>query len=350
MIVPWSGILAQEGVRHFFASAWREQRLGHAFLFIGRDGVGKRTFALALAQALLCDRANPRELGACGECSGCMLVAAGTHPDLMVAGRPEENNNLPIEVIRELSQALGLKPARGHHKVAILDDADDLDDTAANCFLKTLEEPPPSSILILLGRSIEVQLPTIISRCRVVRFLPWPREIMEQVLVDRGVTEAAQRERLIQLAGGSVGQALALTDPEIQNFRDELYRMLAEAKPDTMAFGKRFSEFVQEAGKDSGPKRRRAALVIRLWVEALQAALRHRVGDPLEWLSASEKLGVRQLGDALGETKLMRLIDRSIAAEHHIDRKVQLDLLIEAYVDQLARVPYGRPVVRPLGD
>ena len=96
-----------------------------------------------LAQALLCETRGEEELDPCGNCPGCIQVEAGTHPDFHEAGKPEDKHELPISVIRDLCDQFGVKPARGSHKVAILDDADDLNDEAANAFLKTLEEPPP---------------------------------------------------------------------------------------------------------------------------------------------------------------------------------------------------------------
>src|SRR5262249_41493055 len=134
-----------------FAQAVRRGRLGHAYLFTGPAGVGKRLFARELAKTLLCDNAPDENWQACGKCASCQLVDADTHPDLIAAGRPEDKNEVPIETVRELCRLLSLKPARGRGKVAILDDADDLNPYSANSFLKTLEEPPPQSVLILIG-------------------------------------------------------------------------------------------------------------------------------------------------------------------------------------------------------
>ena len=135
--------------------------------FSGRRGVGKRLFAAELAKTLLCEN---RRRGVCRVrpvsepvCS----MDAGTHPDFFAVERPEGKNELPVEVIRGLCRDFSLKPARGHGKMAILDDADDLNDESANCFLKTLEEPPPRSVIFLIGTSRDQQLPTILSRCQV---------------------------------------------------------------------------------------------------------------------------------------------------------------------------------------
>ena len=111
---------------------------------------------------------------------------AGTHPDLLRVARPEDKHELPIRVIRDLCIDLGLKPMSGRRKLAIIDDADDLNDEAANAFLKTLEEPPEGSVLILIATSAEGQLDTILSRCRVVRFDPLPESELAAVLVEQG--------------------------------------------------------------------------------------------------------------------------------------------------------------------
>src|SRR5262249_27258961 len=157
-------------------------------------------------------------------CSACHLVEAGTHPDFFTAVRPPDSPNLPIEVMRELCRGFSLKSARGRGKVAILDDADDLDDpitgnAAANCFLKTLEEPPPRSVFVLVGSSVDRQLPTIVSRCQVVRFRPLSVDDVDAILREKGVGDTERRANLLRLSEGCPGQALALNDSELWEFR-----------------------------------------------------------------------------------------------------------------------------------
>ena len=161
-------------------------RMAHAYFFAGPPGIGKRLFATELARALLCENASASHLEACDRCAACVQVGAGTHPDFFVVSRPPDTAGMPIEAIRELSRNLALKPARGRSKIAIVDDADDLNDpitqnAAANSFLKTLEEPPPHSVLILIGTTPDQQLATIISRCQVVRFAALSDELGCQV-------------------------------------------------------------------------------------------------------------------------------------------------------------------------
>src|SRR6185312_10200528 len=189
-------------------------------LFVGPEGVGKRTFARKLAQALLCETVPAERLDPCETCPGCVQVEAETHPDFVQFARPEDKHELPIAVIRDLCEHFVLKPARGKRKVAILDDADDLNEEAANAFLKTLEEPPPGALLILIGTSAEVQLATIVSRCQVVRFDPLSPEDLAALLQEQGVArDPVDAARLAALGDGSLGRALGLADARLEQFR-----------------------------------------------------------------------------------------------------------------------------------
>src|SRR5262249_9488232 len=181
-------------------------------------------------------------------CPACLQVEAGTPPDCFTAGRPPDSPNLPIEVVRELCRNLALKPARGRRKIAILDDADDLDDpitghAAANTFLKTLEEPPPGSVLILIGTDMERQLPTILSRCQLIRFAPLSGEIVGQLLRAQGVSDAALVERLVRLSGGSPGQARELADPGLWTFRQTLLEGVTRPQYDGVAMAQQWMRF-----------------------------------------------------------------------------------------------------------
>src|SRR5262245_3930438 len=277
--MSWSQILGHADRIESFRQIVARNRLAHAYLFVGPPGVGKRRFAQELAKALLCEAPRASSLDACDHCDACHLVDAGTHPDLFAVSRPEDKNEMPIEVLKELCRNFSLKSARGHGKIGILDDADDLNDESANCFLKTLEEPPPGSMFILIGTGSERQLPTIRSRCQLVHFSSLNQEAMAAWFDRQGITDRAQRARLVRLSGGSPGQALALADEALWQFRGRLLRALFRPDADSVALSRQFIEFVEEAGKDSASQRRRASLVLRLLIAFLEDALAMSVGE-----------------------------------------------------------------------
>lgn len=335
--MSWGRVRGHEAVARSFDAAWRKGRLGHAYLFVGPAGIGKHTFARELARAILCEKRSDR-LEACGNCIACSLVDAGTHPDLFLAGRPDDAVDLPIELVRDLIEHLALKPARGGRKVAILDDADDLTAEAANAFLKTLEEPPPGSLLILIGGAIpDRQFSTILSRCQTVPFHPLPDEDVSGALTEQGVTDPTRRDRLVRLASGSIGQALALDDDSLWEFRAAIIGALSSDRVDAAGLGKRWIEYVEDAGKEAGARRRRASLVLRLLIGMLQDAMRLSHGVPAMVADTAEAKVLGRLADRLGPEKLMAWADRVAEADLQVDRKVQLDLVIEACADALAR-------------
>jgi DNA polymerase-3 subunit delta' len=259
-------------------------------------------------------------------------IDAQTHPDFYPATRPADAHEFPIELMRELCANFSLKSARGRGKVILIDDADDLNEESANCFLKTLEEPPPRSVLILIGSSPERQLPTIVSRCQVVRFAPLPSDVVDAILKQNEVDDAQKRERLVRLGGGSPGVALELADEDLWTFRGKLLKGLTASPIDPVALNKEWTEFVEEAAV----QRRRARRALRLVIDVLSDALAVTQGSsPRRTMKDDEPL-VRKLADRGGEA-LLAVIDRCLEADQQIEWRVQLVLVLEALLDALAQ-------------
>jgi DNA polymerase III subunit delta' len=209
-------------------------RWPHALLIEGRRGIGKRALALHFAQALLCESPLPGG-GPCGNCPSCGYVRAGAHPDLRVIEpieRDEEGNEKPVDEIvvdriRELIDLAQLSTHRQRAKVAVIIPAEAMNAAAANALLKTLEEPPPDTYLILVSHQPGRLRATLVSRCRrLIAPEPGPRAAIAW-LAEQG---AAQPELLLAQAGGAPLLALALGDPTVQRERESLLDALAQPR------------------------------------------------------------------------------------------------------------------------
>ena len=181
-------------------------RIAGAYLFVGPTGVGKETVARYFAQLIFCQqKAQPPTV--CGTCLACRKVDSGNHPDLQFI-RPD-GSELKIGQIRELQKQIIYEPLEANRKVYILTDVDRMNDPAENALLKTLEEPPASSVLILLTSNIRVLLPTTRSRCQILQCHPMSPQELTEILVEKFSVAPEQATTLAIAADGAIGKALA---------------------------------------------------------------------------------------------------------------------------------------------
>jgi len=188
----------------------------HAYLFCGPPGLGRRTLALRLAQALNCT--TPIAAGVpCGTCRDCRQIESMQHPDLTVIqaldddGKPKENGTLKVDYVRAVQHSLSLRPYQAKYRVALFLRFQEANDSAANALLKTLEEAPAHAILLLTADTPEQLLPTIVSRCEILRLRALPISAIEADLLKRGVDEERARV-LAHISGGRPGYARKLVD------------------------------------------------------------------------------------------------------------------------------------------
>lgn len=194
-------IIGNDDAKTYFKKAVLDKQLSHSYIFEGPYGVGKNTFALELAKFILCE--NKKQDGPCNECQSCHMIDAGTHPDVIHIGK--DTKVTKVETIREnIVREMEIKPYQSEHKIIIVKAADSISVQGQNAMLKTIEEPPSYGIVILICENIASLLPTIKSRCIVVRFNPITMEQMGEYLAHRGITGIKQ-DVYEKLSDGSIG-------------------------------------------------------------------------------------------------------------------------------------------------
>ena len=190
--------------------ALAHRRLHHAYLFVGPSGVGKKTVGLGLAKAIHCSVATD---DFCGKCADCARIQDDNHPDVRLIEPLAGKKEISIQQIRELEKALNLRSFSGNRKIVILDPATLMNLSAQNALLKTLEEPPKDSLLVLIAPNVGGLLPTLRSRCLRVSFAPLTRDQVARFLVSQKKVPVEQADLLAAISMGSL-EAVAAIDPQ----------------------------------------------------------------------------------------------------------------------------------------
>lgn len=254
--MAFDSVLGHERIRALLARSLERGRLPHAVLFAGPEGVGKKALALALARALVCEGGPPRPCDGCRACGKVLRASAKLpewrsaaqdaddpllsnhrlHPDLVLAEPLTRGvrSEIRIEQVRELVREIAGKPFEARARAFVIDEAHLMTEQAANSLLKSLEEPPTSSHVLLVSAAPQTLLPTIRSRCQTLRLSALPLGLLESHLVERGLTPEEARLRAT-LSAGSLGAALAFEAEDYRALREAMLALLEVVGRSTVA-------------------------------------------------------------------------------------------------------------------
>ncbi len=333
-LVTFSDILGQTAAVEWLRGAMAADRLPHGLVFAGPVGVGKATTAAALAAAVLCPRTSDAK--PCGQCDSCRLMAVQSHPDyhrvyrqlVRIDKKDAKARDLPVSVIRDyLVGPVNLKPSLGHGKVFIVEEADLMNPSAQNSMLKTLEEPIGRTAIILITEQPFALLPTIRSRCQLLRFAALPEPVVAGELTRRGLTPA-RAAQAADIAAGSLGLALRWHEDGVIDAAIELRRRIEQLiggqPPDGMP------EWMRKAADDyAGKQLERDPLASEDQArrEGLGLYLRIAAGVFRAHLANSDD---PQLLEALCDG-----IDAAARAEEYLDANVGLALVLQQWTAAL---------------
>ena len=222
--MPFADILGHDRIVEVLRRSLRSGKTAHSYLFEGVPGCGRKKSALTLIQALFCT-ALPDD--ACGICSSCRKIESGNHPDIHLIAPLPDKRDISIDQLREMQHILSLRPYESPRKACIIDPAERMSVGAANSLLKTLEEPPGNALIILLTENAGMLLPTVRSRCQLIRFAPLSPEHVLTLLERSGMTPEAAA-LVAPMSGGSLQRALELDNESLSARREAVLTRVSQ--------------------------------------------------------------------------------------------------------------------------
>ncbi len=307
--------------------------LRHAYLFTGPSGVGRRTLALRLAQAVNCLQ-PPIPGQPCGVCSACTRLEKMQHPDLALIQAEQAGGTLKVEQVRDLQRSLSLAPYEANYRIALLLRFEEAHASAANALLKTLEEPAPKVLLLLTAESVESLLPTIVSRCEVLRLRPLPVADAAEGLQGWGIP-AAEAQMLAHLSGGRPGYARRLHErPELleqrQGWLNELVSLLGSSRLERFAYAR-------AAAKAASEDREALRTCLQVWSSFWRDVVLAASGAATPLTNLDLVTQIEKLASGLGLGKARKVLERTEQTLALIDRNVNLRLALENLMLDLPR-------------
>jgi len=377
VLMAWSTILDQDRVVATLRRALSQERVAHAYLFHGPDGVGKRAVALECARALECTE-NVDE--ACDQCGACRKTRRMVHPDVHVLfpypkgteasdvaeridrlgedpyaavdfvrrpslSDPSETSNKQVmyhvdRVQDDLLRPMSFRPAEGAYKVALIMDVEHMNEKAANAFLKLLEEPPPQTVFLLTTSRPAQLLPTIVSRCQRLRFDPLLPESIESALVEREGLEPDPAAMLARMADGSYSRALdLLRNEDLMTSRELVLAYFRAAYTQRIEALTSCIEEIREQGREQ------VKSVLRLmlrWVRDL--VLYRSMEDRAPLVNVDQSDAIARFCSNLPDADLENMVSLVEEALHLTERNVRTQLVLTALANALARTMRGHAV------
>jgi len=374
-LMAWQSILDQERVVETLRRALQQERVAHAYLFHGPEGVGKRAVALELARALQCTEQTTE---ACDECRACQKTRRMVHPDVHVLfpypkgtdegdvaeriqrlgenpyaavdfvrrpslSDPSETSNKQVmyhidRVQDDLLRPMSFRPGEGAYKVALVTDVEYMNETAANAFLKLLEEPPPQTVFLLTTNRPEQLLPTIVSRCQRLRFDPLLPESIETALVEREGVDADAAAMLARMADGSYSHALDLAQNDTLMTSRELVLDYFRA-----AYTQKVESLTSCIQEIAGQGREQVKGVLRLMLRWVRDLMLYRtMGDEASLVNVDQAEAVARFCRNLPNADLEAMVTLVEEALHLTERNVRVRLVLTSLAQALARAMRGR--------
>lgn len=323
--MAWSELKEQPRVSELLAASLRNDRLAHAYLFVGPRGTGKMRVALHLAQSLLC-RERPND--ACERCVNCRRIAGGNHPDVVVI--QPDGASIKIDQIRALQKEMAMRSLESVHKVYVIEHVDKMTVQAANSLLKFLEEPPSGVVAVLLTENSHVLLPTILSRCQVISFTPLPAELLASRLTAEGIPSG-----LAYLACHITTDLVDARKLSQADWFAQLRNEVIQLSQDWRQRGTYALYGIQELFAKHEKIKEELPLFLDMLILWLRDVLYVQVGRNAQLIYRDQEEILKRQATAWTQAELLKGIELAIDTRNRIERNANPQLALERLVLQL---------------
>jgi DNA polymerase-3 subunit delta' len=324
-------IIGQEVAINSFKQILGANRLSHGYIFAGPSGVGKFLFARTLAKILLCEKdTNDWLLKGCDECRSCRLIDKNSHPSLRIIEVEMGKKEISIATVREIEKELMFASFYKSYRVFIFDGAEQMSDEASHCFLKTLEEPARNTIIILITSHLSSLLPTILSRCQIIKFYPLRRDKIKKYLVENGDMKVSTTEAnfLTYLCEGSIGDAFRLHSHNFLTQREWLIKRVITRNFDGLTSG--IIAFARENSEDNETIRQEIIWQLKIIGLFIRDILWLYYGVSSDKLLNQDKIKETKLCQkGYDYNQIENLIIKLLQAEEHIMLNANMNLAVD---------------------
>lgn len=314
--MSFGDIKLQDRAIQFLSSSIENKRISHSLLFFGPEGVGKKFTAMMLAKALNCETKGP--LDCCDRCLSCEKIDGFCHPDVNWIEPEGAGNKIRIERIRGLRKNIALKPFEGRVKFFIIERSHLLNDEAANCILKTLEEPPKASIIILITDDLNKIFPTIRSRCQWVLFSSARPERLKEVLIKGYNLTDKDAHFLSHFSEGKIGKAIAMKKTGGLDWKNKILDSFSKEaiifKEDPFFFNNTREEILNQMD------------IITSWYRDI--FILKNGGDSSLLINIDRTADLRLKADSLSKERIRDILDETLKTRTYIERNVNPKLAL----------------------
>ena len=331
--MAFSDILAQDHITNHFRKTITTNHLSHAYIFTGQDGIGKTLLAREFSKAILC---SEKEDDSCNSCNNCVRIENSNHPDVHWIEIEEKAKFLKIDNIRDLQHSVKLSPLESSYKIFIIKDADRMNEEASNCLLKTLEEPPPNTIIILIANSLTPVKETIKSRCQIIRFHPIPAHIIEDQLLRRFDTDTSKVGWISRFSSGSLGNAFELLEDNFYEKNTDIVNRISVSDIDNLFLAEEVIETYLSPSETLEEKRhslrRILNCILQFYRDILVVKIRTVYGNGIKaspLFNAEHEDTLQRCADYLTQKQITDIINDILESIKFIDYNLNINLLVE---------------------